>query len=94
MKPVCVPCERFMRPKKNDYKFLEGMPTTSRPQPGKGSNDWVPYKLWAGDLWECPDCGYQTIAGVAHQPLAEHFEPNFRSMIESYGGVKLMIKDC
>jgi hypothetical protein len=26
MKPICVRCERFMRPERNGYCFLEGMP--------------------------------------------------------------------
>ena len=27
MRPICVPCRRFYRPKKNGTYFLEGHPT-------------------------------------------------------------------
>ena len=26
MKPICVPCQRFYRPKKNGFMFIEAMP--------------------------------------------------------------------
>ena len=57
MKPICVPCQRFYRPKQNDYSFVEGMPTHGA-KPGTEEPDkWRPYKLWLGDLWECKGCG-------------------------------------
>ena len=52
MKPVCVKCRLFYRPKKNGAYFEEGMPTTE-----VGVKLWRSYKLWAGDLWQCRGCG-------------------------------------
>jgi hypothetical protein len=26
MRPICVPCQRFFRPIKNGFHFIEGMP--------------------------------------------------------------------
>lgn len=94
MKPICVPCERFMRPKRNGYYFLEGMPATQRPDIGKGADGWEPYKLWVGDLWECPTCHHQLVSGVALHPIAEHYEPDFQRQVDVYGAERLLVKDC
>ena len=95
MKPVCVPCERFYRPKKNGFAFTEGMPKEGNPRAGLAEPDrWQPYKLWMGDLWECPDCGHQIISGVGHTPLAEHYEDNFSTRQKSFGAEQLLVKDC
>lgn len=91
MKPVCVPCERFMRPKKNGFIFMEGWQGT---EPGKRDPEsWKPYKLWAGDLWECPDCHAQTIVGVGARAITEHFNPEFNE-IARRSGATLLVKDC
>ncbi len=51
MKPICVPCQRFFRPKKNEFYFLEGMPIEQGAIPGTTEQEqWKPYKLWTGDL--------------------------------------------
>jgi hypothetical protein len=98
MKPICVSCERFMRAKKSGFYFVEGMPHGgSEPwdgKIGKGSTGWTPYKVWVGDLYECPDCHAQTITGVSHDRLAEHYEPGFARCIEQTGASRLMVKDC
>lgn len=98
MKPVCVPCERFMRAKRNGFYFIEGMPHGgSEPwdgQQGKGSTGWTPYKVWVGDLWECPTCKAQTVIGVAPNRLAEHYEPDFEQVIKRTGAAQLLVKDC
>lgn len=89
MKPICVRCERFMRPERNGYYFLEGMPIINGAEPGS----WKPYKLWAGDLWRCPTCHYQTITGVPTHPIAEHYQPGFDELVERLGARRLLIKD-
>ena len=95
MKPVCVPCERFYRPKENGFAFTEGMPREGNPLPGKAQPDkWQPYKLWMGDLWECPDCGHQIVSGVGREPLAEHYEKDFATSQMNFGGDRLLVKDC
>ena len=84
MKPICVPCQRFMRPKKNGYYFLEGMPNYEWDgKSGKESEGWIPYKLWVGDLFECPDCHAQTISGI----------PSRNKVAACLWG-RLMVKDC
>ncbi len=97
LKPICVPCERFYRPKKNGFSFLEGMPNqiTARStiKAGKNSPGWVPYKLWQGDIWECPDCGAQIVVGTGLLPIAEHYQQEFEDQVKLYAA-KLLVKDC
>lgn len=87
IKPVCVGCERFMRMKKSGFYFTEGC------QP-KGSSDWQPYKVWAGDLWECPTCNHQTIAGTGMFPVAERHMPDFLDIRKETDATQLLVKDC
>jgi hypothetical protein len=98
LKPICVPCERFMRCKKSGFYFLEGRPNGGdKPwdnKRGKGSVGWTPYKVWSGDLFECPTCKAQTIAGVGQRPLAEHYQPEFADTVKRTGAHQLMVKDC
>lgn len=95
MKPICVPCQRFFRPKKNGFSFIEGMPVgNARAEPGTSDPDsWKPYKLWMGDLWECHGCGTNIVVGVAGSPLAEHYQTDFTSHVASFGP-KLQVNDC
>lgn len=95
MKPVCVPCERFMRCKTTGFYFTEGMPAAARALPGKTEPEkWKPYKLWVGDLYECPTCGASTIVGVPFHPLAEHYQPDFTDMQQRLAANQLLVKDC
>lgn len=91
MAPICVPCQRFYRPEKNGFTFLEGMPVciennnSTYIQPGKVDADkWQPYKLWRGDLWKCEGCGHLIISGVGQAPWSEHYLPNFKGLVERY----------
>lgn len=96
MKPICIPCQRFFRCKKNDFPFIEGMQSsiTEVALPGTGHPDhWKPYKLWFGDKWECEGCGAQIVVGVAKLPLAEHFQPNFELTVEQVKP-QLQVNDC
>jgi len=100
MKPICVTCRCFYRPKRNGIAFVEGMPrgseygTTAEERRGnRAPHFWKPYKLWIGDLWECPDCHHQLISGVAHLPVAEHYQPEFASGIAVLGA-EIQINDC
>lgn len=101
MKPICVPCQRFYRVKKNGYYFIEGMPTHEGAKPGTEDTDWwKPYKLWVGDLWECEGCHAQIVNGVGMSPLAEHYQPDFAKHVRqcAYGqdGTTelLQVNDC
>jgi hypothetical protein len=86
MKPICVKCKKFYRPKENGYCFTEGMPTSS--------GEWKPYKAWMGDLWECPECGHQLIAGVGFEPISEHYRPDFEAARKHFRADQLRIDDC
>ncbi len=95
MKPVCVPCQRFYRPKHNGYAFLEGMPSHNGAKPGKAEPEsWSPYKLWMGDLWACPDCGSEIVVGTGLNPIAEHYQITFANEVERHGASRLLVKDC
>jgi hypothetical protein len=94
LKPICVPCQRFYRPKKNGFYFVEGMPLMNKAEPGKrDANLWGPYKLWCGDLWVCEGCGHEIVVGVGRNPLAEHYQPDFAAHVESFNA-KLQVNDC
>jgi hypothetical protein len=92
MKPICVPCQRFYRPKKNGFPFIEGMPIDNLTPPGTAApHEWKPYKLWMGDKWACEGCGHELVVGVG--PIAEHYQPDFAERVERYG-IELQVNDC
>lgn len=96
MKPICKPCQRFFRPKKNGLFFIEGMPKgiSPRVQPGNQSPDlWKPYKLWMGDLWECLGCGNEIIVGCGREPIGEHYQPDFEEKVKVLGAL-YQVNDC
>lgn len=94
LKPICVNCQCFYKPKKTGFDFLEGQPTVDAAPRGRRSPEkWKPYKLWSGDLWECPDCGHEIIVGTGREAFAEHFEPGFDNVVEKLG-VTLQVNDC
>jgi hypothetical protein len=95
MKPICVPCQRFFRPKQNGYYFIEGMPIGNHVQPGTAEPEkWKPYKLWAGDLYECEGCGAVVVSGVGRGPIAEHYQEDFAERVTSLGAGQLQVNDC
>jgi hypothetical protein len=61
MRPVCVPCKREYRIEKNEVA-VEQL-----------ANDG-PYKLWSGDLWQCPSCEHQLVVGFGRGPIADRHE--------------------
>jgi hypothetical protein len=58
-------CGRLMQCKQNSVTVEEVM------------EDGSPYKLWEADLWECPDCGVELIAGFGQSPIAEHWQRSY-----------------
>ena len=95
MRPICIRCKRFFHPKKNGFAFLEGMPISTDALPGKEESEkWKPYKLWMGDLWDCPSCGAEIIVGVGSNRIAEHYESNFDSQIKAWGADQFQVNDC
>lgn len=95
MKPVCVPCRCFYRPKETGFSFIEGMPLNSERdiRGNRSPGSWTPYKLWSGDLWECPDCGAEIIVGVASAAISEHYLPDFHDQVSAYSAT-LQVNDC
>jgi hypothetical protein len=94
MKPICVKCQRFYRPKKNGTAFIEGMPKGNGVPAGtEAPEGWKPYKLWIGDLWECFGCGNEVIVGVAPDRIAEHYEPDFAEKVRIFGAT-IQVNDC
>lgn len=98
LKPICKPCQRFYRPEKNGFMFIEGMPNgkySSGPTPAGADfpQYWEPYKLWRGDLWKCQGCGSEIIVGVAWEPIREHYQPDFEEVVEKLG-IKYQVNDC
>lgn len=95
MKPICVPCQRFFRPKKNGFHFIEGMPKANETKPGTAEpENWAPYKMWVGDLWECPACGSQIVSGCPTFPMAEHYEAGFRNLVALHKADQFQVNDC
>ena len=53
-----------MFPAKNDFRVEMVFPNSSY------------YKIHT-DLYECPQCGNQTVVGFAKQPFTEHWQPEY-----------------
>jgi hypothetical protein len=68
MRPVCVPC-------KAEYWCIKNEATVEQTAGGR------PYKLWSGDLWQCPGCDHKLVIGFASRPLAESHQTD---LYESY----------
>jgi hypothetical protein len=87
---ICVDCKKFLRPKKNGVVVEEMMPAAEARPNGQDYTTknaegrvtfWAPYKLWAADLWECPGCSKEVIAGLPIQgPMAEHYMPGYQEL--------------
>lgn len=91
-KPVCVPCQRFFRPKETGPVWVEGKPTDNDALPGtQQPGKWVPYKVWNSDLWVCHGCGTEIIVGHGQAPVSEDYLPNFNAEVS---GTTLQVNDC
>jgi hypothetical protein len=96
-KPICVPCQRFYRPKKTGVYFTEQMPRagTDRAPPGNSApHMWRPYKLWSGDLWECQGCGSRIVVGTGSQPVRESHQKDFEEERQRLGATRILVNDC
>jgi hypothetical protein len=95
MKPICIPCQRFFKPKKNGFYFIEGMPAVDGARPGKvDASAWKPYKIWSGDVWECPDCKATIISGTGRGPVAEHYQEDFVKTGTNLNAFQFQVNDC
>lgn len=66
---VCVECNIEMNVKRNHVYVVEVA--------GFG-----PARIWFADLWSCPVCGHETLAGFGAEPIAEHWEARFHEVLE------------
>lgn len=42
------------------------------------------YKVWSSDIWTCPKCGVEVVAGFGQRPLREdHYASDFEEWLES-----------
>jgi hypothetical protein len=94
LKPICVKCQRFYRPKTNGIYFIEGMPKGKEAPPGnKYPELWQPYKIWLGDLWECQGCGHELISGVGTNPISERYHEYWEEARETIK-IHMQVNDC
>ena len=70
-RPVCVKCEVDMRPEMNGVGLLD-------------MADYGPVKVWDADLWKCPKCGIEVVAGFGSNAIVHHFEDTFQWRLDSY----------
>ena len=42
-----------------------------------------PYKIWAGDAFQCPQCNKRIVAGFNLNPLSVQHEADFRNLLAS-----------
>jgi hypothetical protein len=96
MKPICFPCHRYFKMVKSGFYFIEGMPFSgARVQPGLSEPEkWKPYKLWSGDVWECPGCKAKIISGTGLQPVDEHYKETFKENVKVTNGDQYQCNDC
>jgi hypothetical protein len=59
--PICVPCAREMRCRKNGYFF----------------KDYQGAAIWSGDMYACESCNTQVVVGVGREPVVEASSRNF-----------------
>ena len=70
-KLVCCNCQTELEIEKNGVSVVEMF--SQPPQP---------YRIWSADLWKCPQCQNEIVAGFGMQPLAEHFQEKFNDILE------------
>ena len=69
-KQICVKCSREFKIERNGVMVIEMF--SYPPQP---------YKIWSADIWKCPTCEREIIAGFGHQAIAEHFQEKFDDIL-------------
>lgn len=95
MKPICMKCGLFFRPKKTGFYFVEGKPkTNSSPKGAAAAEHWTNYKLWCGDVWSCDGCGAEIIVGTGHRPVSEDWHPDFEKKIKDFRADQFRVNDC
>lgn len=94
MRPICVNCHRFFTPQKNGFYFIEGMEKVNGALAGiQEPEKWDPYKIWSGDLWQCPGCGSEIIVGTGANALAHWHDDDFESMTKNLSADQFQVND-
>ncbi len=94
LKPICVDCRRFFKPKKTGYYFTEGMPITNGVRPGIADAAlWKPYKVWSGDIYECDGCHKTIIVGIGLKPVSQQHHEDFHAVREKLDA-RFQVNDC
>ena len=76
-KMVCVTCQVEFRIQTNGVAVVEMM--------NQGPDPAVPYKVWEADLWACPGCHQEVVAGCGTKPVREdHWAPDFAEWLARY----------
>lgn len=70
-KMICCKCQVELQIEKNGVNVVEMF--SKPPQP---------YKIWSADLWKCPKCDNEIVAGFGMQPISEHFRDDFSGILE------------
>lgn len=94
MRPICVPCQRFFRIKKNDFCFIKADRVNGEVQPGNSEPEkWIPYQVWASDRFECEGCGAVILAGFGRAPIAENYQPGFVDIVTQLSADQFQVND-
>jgi hypothetical protein len=95
LKPICVPCQRFFRCTQTGFYFTEGMPAVPLAPPGTAEPEkWKPYKIWAGDKYECQGCGAVILSGFGQRPIRLHHEEDFATVAMALQADEFQVNDC
>jgi hypothetical protein len=80
-KLVCTKCQTELLPKTNEVIVVE-------------TASFGPYKVWSADLWKCPGCGYEIVAGFADVPIRQdHYMPDFPEWLEKVKTLAKVVVD-
>ena len=79
-RPVCVKCQTEFRAEKDGIGLLD--------MAGYG-----PVKIWEADLYKCPKCGTEIVAGFAQQPTYEHHMDEFEGWLALKEEKSLVIRN-
>lgn len=69
-KMVCVSCEVELKPQENGVIVIE-------------MASFGECKVWYADVWKCPKCEIETVAGFGNNPIHEHYEEGFAEFLAS-----------
>ena len=69
-KMVCVNCHVELKPEANGILLIE-------------TASFGVYKVWSADVWKCPKCEIEIVAGFGNQPIREdHYKEGFPVWLE------------